>query len=86
MREQTLRSIFKHLPSEQELLGRIEEREDLSEIFETWSGEQRQEYLDRCTGKKGFNILYDAYFKEVMNPEYDPSRLVVVKLFCNTCG
>ncbi len=75
MREQTLRSIFKHLPSEQELLGRIEEREDLSEIFETWSGEQRQEYLDRCTGKKGFNILYDAYFKEVMNPEYDPSRL-----------
>lgn len=75
MREQTLRDIFKHLPSERELLSRIEEREDLSEIFESWNGEQRQEYLDRCTGKKGFNILYDAYFKEVMNPEYDPSRL-----------
>lgn len=75
MREQTLRDIFKHLPSERELLSRIEEREDLSEIFESWSREQRQEYLDRCTGKRGFNILYDAYFKEVMNPEYDPSRL-----------
>lgn len=75
MKEQTLRSIFKYLPSEQELLDRIEEREDLSEIFASWNQEQRQEYLNRCTGRKGFNILYDAYFKEVMNPEYDPTRL-----------
>ncbi len=75
MKEKTLRSIFSHLPTEQELLGRIEEREDLREIFDTWTDEQQQEYLDRCTGKKGFNILYDAYFKEVMNPEYDSSRL-----------
>lgn len=75
MKEKTLRSIFSHLPTEQELLSRIEEREDLREIFDTWTDEQQQEYLDRCTGKKGFNILYDAYFKEVMNPEYDSSRL-----------
>ncbi|MDE6675576.1 MAG: PD-(D/E)XK nuclease family transposase [Acetatifactor sp.] len=75
MKEKTLRSIFSHLPTEQELLGRIEEREDLREIFDTWTDEQQQEYLDRCTGRKGFNILFDAYFKEVMNPEYDSSRL-----------
>ncbi|MCM1119329.1 MAG: PD-(D/E)XK nuclease family transposase [bacterium] len=75
MKEQTLRNIFRHLPTEQELLDRIEEREDLGELFESWSVEQQQEYLGRCTGQKGFNVLYDAYFKEVMNPEYDPSRL-----------
>lgn len=75
MKDQTLRSFFKHLPTEQELLSRVEEREDLRKVFETWSAQQQQEYLDRCTGRKGFNILYDAYFKEVMNPEYDSSRL-----------
>lgn len=73
--DQTLRSFFKYLPSEQELLCRIRESEDLREVFGAWTAEQQKEYLDRCTGGKGFNILYDTYFKEAMNPEYDSSRL-----------
>lgn len=71
----TLRSYFRYLPSEQELLGRIKKNEEVRKVFEAWTAEKQQEYLDRCTGRKGFNILYDQYFKEVMNPEYDTSRL-----------
>ena len=74
MEHKTMSNFF-NLPSERELRDKIERRDDLRELFETWSSGQQQEYLDRCTGNKGHNLLYDAYFKEVMNPEYDPSRL-----------
>ena len=74
MEHKTMSNFF-NLPSERELRDKIERRDDLKKLFESWNSEQQQEYLDRCTGKKGHNLLYDAYFKEVMNPEYDPSRL-----------
>ena len=32
-------------------------------------------FLDYCTGVKGVKILYDAFFKEIMNPENTPERL-----------
>ncbi|MDE6518780.1 MAG: PD-(D/E)XK nuclease family transposase, partial [Acetatifactor sp.] len=75
MEKKTLQSFFQHLPSERELMDKIERRIDLWETFKAWTAEQQRVYLDRCTGKRGLNVLYDAYFKEVMNPEYDPTRL-----------
>ena len=75
MTNKSLHCFFKNLPTEQEMKDRIERREDLKKLFESWNAAQQREFLDRCTGKKGYNILYDAYFKEVMNPEYDPERL-----------
>lgn len=75
MTEKVLRDFFTDLPTEQELRESIERRDDLRGLFATWEEEQQQRYLDICTGKRGFKILYDSYFKEVMNPEYDPSRM-----------
>lgn len=75
MENKTMRDFFKNLLTEQEMRDRIERRDDLKELFESWDTGQQQEFLDRCTGKRGYNILYDAYFKEVMNPEYDSTRL-----------
>lgn len=75
MAEKTLRDYFTELPTEQELRMKIEGRDDLRGLFDSWEEEQQQRYLDVCTGKRGFRILYDSYFKEVLNPEYDPSRL-----------
>ena len=43
--------------------------------FLSWPEEQQEEFLDICTGVKGLKLLYDGFFKEVMNPEYDPLRL-----------
>ena len=34
-----------------------------------------QEFLDICTGTKGVKMLYDSYFKEILNPETKPERL-----------
>ena len=63
----------------------IREREDIKqEIYENpkllekyreWDEEQQGEFLDYCTGVKGVKILYDAFFKEIMNPENTPERL-----------
>ena len=63
----------------------IREREDIKqEICENpkllkkyreWDEEQQEEFLDYCTGVKGVKILYDAFFKEIMNPENTPERL-----------
>ena len=47
----------------------------LRTIFYSWEQEQREEFLDFCTGVKGVKILYDSFFKEIMNPEYAPGRL-----------
>ena len=63
----------------------IREREDIKqEVYENpkllekyreWDEEQQEEFLDYCTGVKGVKILYDAFFKEIMNPENTPERL-----------
>ena len=44
-------------------------------MFHSWTEEQQEEFLDFCTGVKGPKMLYDAFFKEVMNPESTPERL-----------
>ena len=47
----------------------------LSTLFDSWEQERQEEFLDFCTGVKGVKILYDSFFKEIMNPEYSPGRL-----------
>ena len=39
------------------------------------NGKYQQEYLDICTGVKGVKLLYDTYFKAIMNPDTRPERL-----------
>ena len=63
----------------------IREREDIEreicenpkllEKYREWDEEQQEEFLDYCTGVKGVKVLYDAFFKEIMNPENTPERL-----------
>jgi hypothetical protein len=40
-----------------------------------WKESQQEEFLDICSGVKGMKLLYDAFFKEVMNLESAPERL-----------
>ena len=51
------------------------EKEKLLEIYRQWNREQQEEFLNFCTGNKGIKILYDAFFKEILNPESAPERL-----------
>lgn len=70
-----LKNYFPLIREREELLSEIKENPKLREIYEEWSSEKREEFLDFCTRIRGMKVLYDSFFKEVMNPEYTPERL-----------
>ena len=70
-----LKSYFPMIQSREEILQRIYTNPRMQQLFESWTVLQQKEFLDFCSGARGIKILYDSFFKEVMNPEYDPTRL-----------
>lgn len=44
-------------------------------LFEQWDPKQQSEFLDYCTGVKGVKLLYDSFFKSIINPDATPERL-----------
>lgn len=70
-----LQQYFPMIRNRVEMLSEIQENPNLSEIFDTWNEEQQKEFLDFCSGVRGVSILYDAFFKEIFNPESTPERL-----------
>ncbi len=71
----TLKIEFPILWEQTELLERIRENRELSQQFYRWKEDDQKRFLDFCTGVRGTKILYDSFFKEIMNPEYTPERL-----------
>ncbi len=71
----SLKDCFPMLQSREEVLKRINGEKDLRETYRSWKEEERKEFLDMCTGARGVKMLYDGFFKKVMNPEYAPGRL-----------
>lgn len=70
-----LRNYFENLPTREEVLIRIRSSWQLWEMFDSWSEEEQNTFLDFCTGVKGMKMLYDGFFKELMSPELHPERL-----------
>ena len=70
-----LKEYFPLLRERQEILMEIGCKRELLELFQGWTPAQQKEFLDFCTGVKGVKLLYDAFFKEIMNPETSPERL-----------
>ena len=71
----TLQKYFPLIRTREELLEIIEQTPTLSSIYRQWEEKEQQEFLDFCTGVKGVKLLYDSFFKEIMNPEYVPERV-----------
>jgi len=71
----TLKKHFPMIRERGELLSEIRKKKILSELYEQMSPEFQEEFLDFCTGMAGAKVLRDSFFKEVLNPEYDPERL-----------
>ena len=65
-----LQQYFPMIRTEGEVLKELRENKRLWETFCGW-----KEYLDICTGVKGVKLLYDTYFKAIMNPDTRPERL-----------
>lgn len=70
-----LKAHFPIIREREELLSTICSNIRLSTLYNSWSPARQDEFLNFCTGMKGIKILYDSFFKEVMNPEYTPERL-----------
>ena len=70
-----LKKYFPIIREKEEVLAEIKKSRALQEKFDKWTEEQREEFLNLCTGVKGLKLLYDGFFKEIMNPEYIPERL-----------
>ena len=70
-----LQQYFPMIRTRNEVLDEIFRNEKLDRIYRGWSEQQREEFLDFCTGNRGVRILYDSFFKEILNPESAPERL-----------
>lgn len=70
-----LQKYFPMIRTRAEVLKDIKNQPNLSQLFESWKTEQQEQFLNCITGMKGMKLLYDAYFKEIMNPEATPERL-----------
>ena len=70
-----LQKYFPMIRTREEVLAEIQSHPKLSGFFQNWKEEHQKEFLDCVTGAKGVKVLYDAFFKEIMNPETVPERL-----------
>lgn len=70
-----LKKYFPMIRTREEILDEISGNEILLEMYRKWDEKQRREFLDFCTGVKGVKILYDSFFKEIMDPDAAPERL-----------
>ena len=73
--KEKLKNYFPVIREREELLLEIRENVILQDLYAQLSPELKEELLNFCTGMKGLKILRDSFFKEVLNPEYDPERL-----------
>ena len=75
MTQTKLLQYFPMIRTRDQILLEIRSDPSLNARFEAFSQEARKEFLDICTGEKGVKILYDSFFRSVMDPERYPERL-----------
>ena len=73
--ETNLRRYFPMIQTKEKILETIKSSRNMAETFYGWTQEQQEEFLNCCSGAKGFKILYDSFFKEVFSPEYNAKPL-----------
>ena len=76
MSKNNLQKMFPLIRTREEILNDIYSNPALKRKFHRWKPEHRELFLGACTGVRGVRVLYDSFFKEVMNPETAPERLI----------
>ncbi|SDB07456.1 PD-(D/E)XK nuclease family transposase [Butyrivibrio sp. INlla16] len=74
-RNKKLSDYFPSIRLRTDLVNEISSDPALSITFNSWSTEHQNEFLDILTGNIGVKMLYDSYFKEILDPESSPERL-----------
>lgn len=70
-----LQQYFPMIRTKEEIMTDIQKHPDLNTLFGSWTEEQQTDFLNFCSGAKGVKMLYDSFFKEIMNPDTVPKRL-----------
>lgn len=70
-----LQRYFPMIRSRDEVLSKIHSNTDLDTLFNQWTADEQEEFLNFTSGVRGIKVLYDSFFKELMNPETVPERL-----------
>ena len=60
-----LQQYFPMIRTREEVLNEIESKSRLKNLFYEWTEENKNEFLDFCTGVKGIKIMYDFMIKEI---------------------
>ena len=71
----TLQLYFPQLRERQQILDEILSKENLKTLYDTWDERQQNYFLDICCGSRGVKMLYDSFFKEILDPDVKPERL-----------
>ena len=66
---------FPMIRTRNQILSDIQASPNLTSIYNQWPAVIQEEFLDFTSGVRGVKLLYDAFFKEIMNPETAPERL-----------
>ena len=72
---QKLKTYFPNIRQREELLEQIHGNAALEQIFNGWNPEQQNLFLNCCTGVRGVRMLYDSFFKIIMDPDAVPERM-----------
>ncbi|MGF0018789.1 PD-(D/E)XK nuclease family transposase [Sporofaciens sp. SGI.106] len=70
-----LKQHFPMIRDREEIIAEIHSKQELLTIFNDWNDEGQKQFLDFCTGVRGVKLLYDQFFKEIINPDSTPERL-----------
>lgn len=71
----TLRLYFPQVRERQQVLDEILSKESTKTMYENWKKEEQNYFLDICSGARGVKMLYDSFFKEILDPDAKPERL-----------
>jgi hypothetical protein len=71
----TLQLYFPQLRTRQQVLDEIYAKENLYTLYHLWKEEEREYFLEICTGARGVKMLYDGFFKTIFDPDVVPERL-----------
>ena len=70
-----LKKYFPMIRTREQIEQEIESNQTVRAIYHSWRKEDQETFLEICTGVRGIKMLYDSFFKEIMNPEYASERL-----------
>ena len=70
-----LQQYFPAIRTQEAIIEEIAGSDRLLNVWKNWNEDQQREFLNFCTGVKGIKVLYDSFFKEIMDPDTAPERL-----------